>query len=80
MKSAGAKIANGSINFSPPIIKISLINNEEIFEESSSLNSPTNNNPLGHIVIVATTPETTFYSDELSNGNYLRSEKGEQMT
>ena len=79
-KNAGGKIANGVINFSPPIIKISLMNNEEIMEESSSLNSTTSNNPTGHIVIVATTPETTFYSDEFNNGNDLRSDKGEQKS
>ena len=78
-KNAGGKIANGVINFSPPIIKISLMNNEEIMEESSLLNSTTNNNPTGQIVIVATTPETTFYSDEFNNGNDLRSDKGGQI-
>ena len=77
--SVGGKIANGNVNFSPPIIKISLMNNDEILEDSNSTHSQTKNDPIGQIVIVATTPETTFYSDELTNGNCSTSEKGGQI-
>ena len=71
-------IPNGTIKFDPPIIKISLMNSEEMLNEFDSLHSPINKKCMGEIVIVATTPEITFYSEEQSNGNNVSNSKGEQ--
>ena len=62
-----AKIANGRIRTSP-IIKISSLDTEGNKKEFQQLNSLTKigcNKALGKVVIVATTPETTFYSEEI---------------
>ena len=72
------KIPNGTIKFDPPIIKISLMNSEDILNEFDSLNSSINKKSLGEIVIVATTPEITFYSEEQTNGNDVINTKDEQ--
>ena len=72
-------IPNGRIKFDPPIIKISLMNSEEILNEFDSFNSPINKRSVGEIVIVATTPEITFYSEEQTNGNNVNNSKGEQI-
>ena len=71
-------IPNGGIKFDPPIIKISLMNSEEMLNEFNSSNSPMNKKSIGEIVIVATTPEITFYSEEHTNGNNISTSKGEQ--
>ena len=71
-------IPNGRIKFDPPIIKISLMNSEEMLNGFDSLNSPINKKNIGEIVIVATTPEITFYSEEQTNGNNVSTYKGEQ--
>ena len=71
-------IPNGRIKFDPPMIKISLMNSEEMLNEFNSSNSPMNKKSIGEIVIVATTPEITFYSEELTNGNNISTSKGEQ--
>ena len=71
-------IPNGGIKFDPPLITISLMNSEEMLNEFNSLNSSMNKKSMGEIVIVATTPEITFYSEEQSNGNNVSNSKGEQ--
>ena len=73
-------VENGKIPFNPPIIKISLMNNDEIIDEFDKLDFPISKKPAGQIVIVATTPETTFYSEEKANNDNSCSKEGEQLS
>ena len=74
------KCPNGRVK-SNPTIKISLLdtdqNNQDLKTGNYTKSRPKKN--LDHIVIVATTPETTFYTEDEALCNTFSSVKGEQI-